>query len=287
MLSSLGVIILLFQVGLESTVAQMMKVGVSSFTVATVGVIGPFVLGWGVGAWLLPQASMYAHIFLGATLTATSVGITARVLKDLGRSQTDEARIILGAAVIDDVQGLVDPGGRDRDHRRGESGRSPVVRGDRRRARSRRPAVPRRRARAGRLRVAASLLARLEAGGQRRPARRRAGVLLFAGLARRLHRAGADCRRLRGRPRARGRALPRLRQSRRTLARAAHRADRVVPRPDLLRRHGRAHRSSGVRAAWRAGPRGCAHRRGHCRQADVHAGRDGTRGSTVCRSASA
>ena len=107
MLSSLGVIILLFQVGLESTVAQMMKVGVSSFVVATVGVIGPFVLGWGVGAWLLPQASMYAHIFLGATLTATSVGITARVLKDLGRSQTDEARIILGAAVIDDVQGLV------------------------------------------------------------------------------------------------------------------------------------------------------------------------------------
>jgi len=85
MLSSLGVIILLFQVGLESTVAQMMKVGVSSFVVATVGVIGPFVLGWGVGAWLLPQASMYAHIFLGATLTATSVGITARVLKDLGR----------------------------------------------------------------------------------------------------------------------------------------------------------------------------------------------------------
>ena len=107
MLSSLGVIILLFQVGLESTVAQMMKVGVSSFAVATIGVIGPFVLGWGVGAWLLPQASMYAHIFLGATLTATSVGITARVLKDLRRSQTDEARIILGAAVIDDVQGLV------------------------------------------------------------------------------------------------------------------------------------------------------------------------------------
>ena len=64
-------------------------------------------LGWGVGVWLLPEASMYAHIFLGATLTATSVGITARVLKDLGRSQTDEARIILGAAVIDDVQGLV------------------------------------------------------------------------------------------------------------------------------------------------------------------------------------
>jgi len=107
MLARLGVILLLFQVGLESTVAQMMRVGLSSFFVATLGVIGPFILGFGVGAWLLPSASTYAHIFLGATLTATSVGITARVLKDLGRSQSDEARIILGAAVIDDVQGLV------------------------------------------------------------------------------------------------------------------------------------------------------------------------------------
>lgn len=107
MLARLGVILLLFQVGLESTVGQMIKVGLSSVLVATIGVIGPFLLGWGVGAWLLPEESVYAHIFLGATLTATSVGITARVLKDLGRSQTDEARIILGAAVIDDVQGLV------------------------------------------------------------------------------------------------------------------------------------------------------------------------------------
>src|SRR5439155_19984584 len=89
-LSRLGVILLLFQVGLESTVAQMMRVGLSSFLVATLGVIGPFILGWGVGAWLLPGASVYAHIFLGATLTATSVGITARVLKDLGKSQSDE-----------------------------------------------------------------------------------------------------------------------------------------------------------------------------------------------------
>ena len=107
MLARLGVIILLFEVGLESTIAQMMKVGLSSFVVATVGVIAPFALGWGVGAWLLPNASEYVHAFLGAALTATSVGITARVLKDLNKSQTDEARIILGAAVIDDVMGLV------------------------------------------------------------------------------------------------------------------------------------------------------------------------------------
>jgi Kef-type K+ transport system membrane component KefB len=87
-------------------VAQMMKVGLSSLFVATLGVVGPFVLGWGVGVWFLPGASTYAHMFLGAALTATSVGITARVLKDLGRAQSDEGRIILGAAVIDDVQGL-------------------------------------------------------------------------------------------------------------------------------------------------------------------------------------
>jgi Kef-type K+ transport system membrane component KefB len=70
-------------------------------------VVAPFALGWGVGALILPEQSAYVHAFLGATLTATSVGITARVLKDLGRSSSAEAKIILGAAVIDDVLGLV------------------------------------------------------------------------------------------------------------------------------------------------------------------------------------
>ncbi len=107
MLGRIGVIILLFEVGLESTVGQMMKVGWSSLLVATLGVIAPFALGWLVGMWLLPGSSVYVHCFLGATLTATSVGITARVLQDLKKSQTTEARIILGAAVIDDVMGLV------------------------------------------------------------------------------------------------------------------------------------------------------------------------------------
>ena len=107
MIARLGVIVLLFAVGLESTVAQMMAVGLSSLLVATIGVAVPFALGWGVGAWLLPDASPYVHAFLGATLTATSVGITARVLQDLGKSTAPEARNILGAAVIDDVIGLV------------------------------------------------------------------------------------------------------------------------------------------------------------------------------------
>jgi len=107
MLARLGVLILLFEVGLESTVKQMLQVGLSSLLVATLGVVTPFALGWGVGAWLLPCESAYVHAFLGAALCATSVGITARVLKDLRREKTREARIILGAAVLDDVMGLV------------------------------------------------------------------------------------------------------------------------------------------------------------------------------------
>jgi Kef-type K+ transport system membrane component KefB len=107
MLARIGVLILLFEVGLESTVGQMLKVGLSSLLVALVGVAAPFGLGWAVGAWLLPEHSVYVHAFLGATLTATSVGITARVLKDLRHSKSQEARVILGAAVIDDVLGLV------------------------------------------------------------------------------------------------------------------------------------------------------------------------------------
>jgi Kef-type K+ transport system membrane component KefB len=106
-LARLGVLILLFGVGLESTVRDMVRVGGSSLLVAALGVIAPFGLGWLVGAWLLPNAGPYVHAFLGATLTATSVGITARVLQDLGRSRSPEARVILGAAVIDDVLGLV------------------------------------------------------------------------------------------------------------------------------------------------------------------------------------
>lgn len=106
-LAEIGVIILLFMVGLESTIAEMMKVGAAAFMVATFGVIAPFFLGWGVALVFLPEQSTYVHIFIGATLTATSVGITARVLKDIGKIRTREAKIILGAAVIDDIMGLV------------------------------------------------------------------------------------------------------------------------------------------------------------------------------------
>ncbi len=107
LLARLGVIVLLFEVGLGSTFSEMLRVGRSAFFVALIGVVAPFVLGWAVGAWLLPGEGRYVHAFLGATLAATSVGITARVLKDLGIDRSAEARVILGAAVIDDVLGLV------------------------------------------------------------------------------------------------------------------------------------------------------------------------------------
>jgi Kef-type K+ transport system membrane component KefB len=106
-LAELGVIILLFEVGLESNLGEMLEVGWSSLLVAVAGVVVPFFLGWGVAAYFIPEEGRLGHIFIGATLCATSVGITARVLKDIGRLQTRESRIILGAAVIDDVLGLM------------------------------------------------------------------------------------------------------------------------------------------------------------------------------------
>ena len=107
-LAELGVVILLFQIGLESNISQMRKVGVRALAVAVVGVVVPFVLGtYIVGPWIMPGLSQNAYLFLGAALTATSVGITARVFKDLGKLKSKEAQIVLGAAVIDDVLGLM------------------------------------------------------------------------------------------------------------------------------------------------------------------------------------
>jgi len=107
LLAEIGVILLLFQVGLESNVRDMISVGPSSMLVAVLGVIAPTILGLGCSFWFHPDESIYLHLFVGATLCATSVGITARVLQDLRQIQTREARIVLGAAVIDDVLGLI------------------------------------------------------------------------------------------------------------------------------------------------------------------------------------
>jgi len=107
-MAQVGVILLLFLTGLESDLHEMRRVGMRALLVALVGVLAPMALGiYVVGPFLLPGLSFNTYLFIGATLTATSVGITARVFQDLGKIKTPEAQIVLGAAVIDDVLGLM------------------------------------------------------------------------------------------------------------------------------------------------------------------------------------
>jgi Kef-type K+ transport system membrane component KefB len=105
LLEEIGVMLLLFEVGLESDLQSFLRVGPSAAVVALIGVAVPFALGYGVAAML--HVTTLQAIFVGATLTATSVAISARVLSDLGRLQSREGNIILGAAVLDDILGLV------------------------------------------------------------------------------------------------------------------------------------------------------------------------------------
>jgi Kef-type K+ transport system membrane component KefB len=101
----MGVVILLFAIGLETELHRLVQVGINAIVVATVGVALPFALGYVACRWL--GLSNLEAIVAGASLTATSVGITARVLSDLGRLQEVESQIILAAAVLDDIVGLV------------------------------------------------------------------------------------------------------------------------------------------------------------------------------------
>lgn len=106
--SEIGVILLLFLVGLEGNMSRFVQAGRPALIVAFTGVVAPFLLIF--GCWyLMPfdHGNLNQQIFLAATATATSVGITARVLKDLGRVASVEGQVILGAAVIDDVLGLI------------------------------------------------------------------------------------------------------------------------------------------------------------------------------------
>ncbi|MGQ3891303.1 cation:proton antiporter [Legionella sp. CNM-4043-24] len=107
MFSRYGVIFLLFMVGLESSVEELKHTGIESARVAVIGVIAPVVLGFIAACWLLPEATYQAHLFVAATLSATSIGITARVLSEMKKLRTREARTILGAAMLDDVLGLI------------------------------------------------------------------------------------------------------------------------------------------------------------------------------------
>lgn len=105
-LSELGVIILLFEIGLESDLKELIKVGPSAAIVAVVGVTAPFALGT-AGLVYLFGLPLIPSIFAGAALTATSIGITAKVLAELGKLSSKEGQIIIGAAVLDDILGII------------------------------------------------------------------------------------------------------------------------------------------------------------------------------------
>lgn len=105
--SRYGVIFLLFLVGLDTSLDEMRQVGRNSIQVAISGVLLPFILGLVAIKALMPELSLNSDLFIAATLGATSVGITARVLQDINKQRSTEARLILGAAVIDDILGLL------------------------------------------------------------------------------------------------------------------------------------------------------------------------------------
>jgi Kef-type K+ transport system membrane component KefB len=105
-LSELGVFILLFEIGLESNLSELLKVGTQAVLVAIVGVAVPFAAGT-LGLIYFFHAPVIPAVFAGAALTATSIGITSRVLAELGQLTSKEGQIILGAAVVDDVLGII------------------------------------------------------------------------------------------------------------------------------------------------------------------------------------
>jgi Kef-type K+ transport system membrane component KefB len=105
-LAELGVIVLLFEIGLESNLRDLKKVGIQAIAVAFVGVAAPFVAGT-VGLMTIFHVAAIPAIFAGAALTATSIGITSKVLSELGQLTSTEGQIIVGAAVIDDVLGII------------------------------------------------------------------------------------------------------------------------------------------------------------------------------------
>jgi Kef-type K+ transport system membrane component KefB len=107
MLARIGVLVLLFDVGLDSTVRDVMRVGVASARVALLGTVGTLLCGWVAARLAMPGSGTVVQLFVAAAITATSIGVSARVLKDTGNAGSREAHTILGAAVLDDVLGLV------------------------------------------------------------------------------------------------------------------------------------------------------------------------------------
>lgn len=106
MLAEIGIILLLFKVGLETDIRRLVRTGGKAFAVAAFGFLFPFVLGFGL-TWGVMGMDLLVSLFIGGTLTATSIGITVRVLSDLKRHDSVEGQVVLGAAVLDDIFGVV------------------------------------------------------------------------------------------------------------------------------------------------------------------------------------
>lgn len=106
LLAQIGIILLLFEVGIETDIGRLTSSGLKAFVVAIGGVIFPFLFGFSVSYYAF-KFTLLASLFVGSILTATSIGITLRVLRDLKKQNTQEAQIIIGAAVIDDIAGIV------------------------------------------------------------------------------------------------------------------------------------------------------------------------------------
>ncbi|WP_439100361.1 cation:proton antiporter [Congregibacter sp.] len=106
LLAEIGIILLLFEVGVDTDLSRLAKSGWRSASVAVGGFFVPFALGFGVSRYVFGQELLLA-MFIGGTLTATSIGVTVRILRDVGRQDSREGQIVLGAAVIDDVLGVL------------------------------------------------------------------------------------------------------------------------------------------------------------------------------------
>ena len=105
--AEVGVIFLMFTAGLETDLSEVKRTGGTAFAVASLGVLVPLCVGTGVGALFLPDAGFFTWLFIGVIMTATSVGITVEVLRELGKLQTKVGTVILSAAIIDDVLGIM------------------------------------------------------------------------------------------------------------------------------------------------------------------------------------
>jgi Kef-type K+ transport system membrane component KefB len=106
LMAEIGIILLLFEVGIGTDIKRLIRSGTKSTLVAIIGFVVPLLLGFSIGYWLF-ELSLLVSLFIGGTLTATSIGITVRVLTDLKLNNSHEGQIVLGAAVLDDVLGVL------------------------------------------------------------------------------------------------------------------------------------------------------------------------------------